>query len=119
MNIIPIFTLYLKLKHMIILTGFDLTETQEPFNYQLEANFDGFLEEGFYIKCFIDCEEKEVGGFEEETNNDDSSIEVSDITFWDFTIFDSANEEVNFSNPIVREIKNDLENEIIKTLENE
>jgi len=117
MNIISIFTLYLKLKHMITLTGFDLTETKEPFSYELRGDFDGFLEEGFYIECFIDCEEKEVGSIDEENNDDSTGIEVNDITFWMFTIKNTANEEVNFSSQIIREIKNDLENEIIKTLE--
>lgn len=102
---------------MVTITEFDLTKDTDGFNYELNASFDGFVDEGFYVKCFVDCEESKVGYVEEETNYDCTALVVSDISFWMFKIYDMSNKEINLNEQILREVKNDLENEITKKLE--
>lgn len=97
---------------MINLENLDLdTDTKE-----VRADFGGFLEDGFYITCEVDYDEDFIDYKDDDTGCVDY-YEYTNFSFWYFKIFNSANEEISFSEKITKEIKQEIENEIINQLE--
>jgi len=83
---------------------------------ELRADFGGFLEDGFYIECEIDYDEDDEKAEPEIGIMNDYST-FSNFTFWYFKIYNSANEEVSFSDRVVKKIKEEIEYELKRQME--
>jgi hypothetical protein len=86
-------------------------------NQEVRADYNDFLEDGFYITADVDYDEVE-DDVEDVTLGIKSSILIENFMFWDFKIFDAANEEISFNKTITKEIQQEIENNIINQLEN-
>jgi len=98
---------------MINLEEFNCDETVKDFDFKIEAGFGGFLEEGFVVKCCVDVDYKLDAEDREKTETN----EFNGMDIWLFEIFDAAGDEVTFTAAMIREIKNDIENELTKKIE--
>jgi len=87
---------------------------------EIRADFGGFLEDGFYIECEIDYDE-DIEKAEPESGIMKDYSTFSNFTFWYFNwyfkIYNSANEEVSFSDRVVKEIKEEIEYELKRQME--
>jgi hypothetical protein len=98
---------------MLILESVNFDED----NQEVRADFGGFLEDGFYITSDVDFDEVTDDEADFEIGLKESIL-IENFLFWDFKIFNSANEEVSFNKTLTIEIKQEVENELIKQLEN-
>lgn len=81
------------------------------------AYYNDFLEDGFYITSDVDYDEVEDDVEDVDLGISDSIL-IENFLFWDFRIFNAANEEISFNKTITKEIKQEVENNIINQLEN-
>ncbi len=84
----------------------------------IRVYFDGLLQEGFYVITEFDFEVEVIQ--EEEYNLGLKEIKVAkDISFWDFKIFNAANEEISINDREEKRIKQLIEFKLIDLLEDE
>jgi len=90
----------------------------DPKENYIEVLFDGLFKEGFYITTEFDYdieilqhEELEVGCVEIKA--------ATNITFYDFKIFNAANEEISINDRELNKIKQLVEYKLIDLLDEE
>lgn len=84
----------------------------------IRVYFDGLFQEGFYVITEFDFEVEVIQ--EEEYNLGLKEIKVAkDISFWDFKIFNAANEEISINDREEKRIKQLIEFKLIDLLDDE
>ena len=95
-------------------------ELLEFENLDLERNFvevlfDGLFLEGFYVTTEFDYNDEQVE-FKDSETNCKNRYAATNITFWDFKIFNAANEEITINNRETKKIKQKIEFKLIDSL---
>jgi len=85
---------------------------------EVEAGFGGFLEDGFTLTCEVEFDEVLEEEADYSIGRTSDVYSYNNFTFWYIEIKDAAGDVVKFLNPMMKEIKQELENEIINQLEN-
>ncbi len=90
----------------------------DPEENYIEVLFDGLFKEGFYIKTEFDYDIEIV----QDEDLSVGCVEIkaaTNISFFDFKIFNAANEEIQINNRELNKIKQLVEYKLIDLLEDE
>lgn len=93
----------IKIKKMELLE-FEKLDLEELY---LEACFDGMFPEGFFVTTEFTYDEEE---------DSENNILATNITLWDFKIFNISNELITFNNRETKKLKELVEFELIKEI---
>jgi len=91
-----------------------LTELDYNINtYEVAANFDGFLEEGFSMECEIEYDVLELEPIDESVGIKEATYDVQNLTYWYIKFYDELGKEMKVSRKIETECKNEIESLLI------
>ena len=97
------------------IVGFDLIDFDKN---EIEVLFDGLFKEGFYVKTDFDYDIEVVEEEDEDTGRRHQEA-ATNISFWDFKIFNSEEEEITINDRETKKIKELVEHELIDLLDDE
>lgn len=84
----------------------------------IEVLFDGMLKEGFYVTTEYDFDIEQIE-YEDDRTGQQDYYEATNISFWDFKIFDADENEISFNDRETKKVKELIEFKLIDLLEDE